>query len=183
MKFTTSSIFMAGLAATTAAAAPLAARDATPFFLVVQSDDTRVNGYCASGYHTGAGLSDTVLQQCGPAPTKDFTFQDNKVNFLGYGNGISSNMNAQGGGLASYDSWAAVVLNAGDQGSDFVYDTTVGFTQKENGFGFLACQWAHGGAWQLFALSDSNEATPVLSNCAKITLKQGCYNTDPGCNM
>jgi hypothetical protein len=181
MQFTTSSILMAGLATMTAAAA-VPRSDLTKFFLVVQSPDSRINSQCVSGFHTGAGTSDAVVQQCGPAPEKIFTFGNNKINFLSYGDDVQANMNAQCGGIETYDSWAPVELNVGDQGSDFVYDLNAGFTQKDTGFGFIACQWAHEGAWQLFALSSSTESTPILSNCAKVTLKQGCYNTDPGCN-
>ncbi|KXJ94852.1 hypothetical protein Micbo1qcDRAFT_173611 [Microdochium bolleyi] len=181
MQFTISNIIIAGLAAVATAAPTPDTAEVVPqdtFFLVVQSQDDRVNGRCASPYHTGAGLSDTTIQQCGPAPPKDFQFADSKISYLNYGNGISSNVRANDG-QASYDSWASVVINAGDEGTTFTYDPAAGFLQEGNGLGFIACTWAHAGAWQLFALS--SEDAPIQSNCAAVTVKRGCYNVDPGC--
>lgn len=181
MQLTIASIVIAGLAAVAAAVPTPETTDAAPqdtFFLVVQSEDDRVNSQCASQYHTGAGRADTTLAQCGPAPSKAFQFVDSKIAYLGYGNGIASNVNAQDG-RASYNSWASVVINAGDEGSDFTYDPALGFLQAANGLGFIACAWAHAGDWQLFSLSSAD--APILPNCAAVTVKRGCYNVDPDC--
>ncbi|KAH7024361.1 uncharacterized protein B0I36DRAFT_352603 [Microdochium trichocladiopsis] len=183
MQFTISSIVMAGLASVAMAAptpdTPTTGGDGAPgsFFLVVQSKDNHVNG-CAVSYHTGAGLSDATIADCGPAPPKDFTFVNNKINYLNYGDDIPSAVNAQNG-LSSYDNWGSVVINAGDAGSNFTYDLATGFLQQENGLGFLACGWAHNGTWQLFALSSQD--APILPNCEAVTVKRGCYNFDPNC--
>jgi len=201
MKLTIPTLLIASLASTTLATpAPLpadtlstAAAASRKFFLVVQSDDTRVNSQCVTSYHVGAGLSTNQIQQCGPAPEKSYTYTKatGKINYLGYANsdpngGSKSALRADPG--LPYNSWGDVHMDAGDPGTEFTYSKDAGgFLQKygstgaspADGLGFIACRWSHNGGWQLFALGDKN--APILGSCAKVKLLKGCYNTDQGC--
>ncbi|KAH7024393.1 uncharacterized protein B0I36DRAFT_352634 [Microdochium trichocladiopsis] len=196
MKFSITSLLLAGLASTAASApAPDGPAAATAgdtveaaaskkFFLVVQSSDARVTGLCVNPYHTGAGTSTNQIQQCGPAPPKQYNFnkQKFKLNYLGYGSGddkTKSSLRADPG--LPYSSWGDLSMDAADPGTEFTYSKDTGFLQKgaADGLGFIACRWSHAGGWQLFALGDQN--APILASCAKVKLLKGCYNTDPNC--
>lgn len=196
MKLTLPTLLVASLAST-ALAAPVDTMSTSAaskkFFLVVQSDDARVNSQCVTAYHVGAGQSTNQIQQCGPAPEKSYTYAKatGKLNYLGYGNadangGSKSALRADPG--LPYSSWGDVHMDAGDAGTEFTYSKEAGgFLQKfgstgaspADGLGFIACRWSHNGGWQLFALGDKN--APILGSCAKVKLLRGCYNTDQGC--
>lgn len=170
MKFL-SALLVAGFASTSLAAPyPSNAK----FVLKVTSDDPRVNGKCISTYHTGAGLADAVVINCGPDPlSKLFKFSsaNNKIQYLGYGSDVPSALSADPGAYL-YDSWGDVVINAGNEGTAFTYDAKKGFLQKSNGMGFIACRWSHRGAFQLFGLGDAKPQFPA--SCARVKLVKGC---------
>jgi hypothetical protein len=179
MQFLSTLLIAAGLAA--AAPAPSSAAAAKPFFLQITSANQAINSKCMGSYHTGAGTADAVAYDCGPAPSKDFVFKGTKLSYTGYGqDGTTPAALFASSGLISYDDWAKLLVNVGDQGTPFTYSARDGFLQKDSKLGFIACQWSHGGNWQVFALSRTDARLP--STCSPIKLLQGCYNTDPGCN-
>jgi hypothetical protein len=172
MQFLTT-LLLAGLA-TAAPAAP------KPFFLNVTSANPAVNAKCVSSYHTGAGLADAVIVDCGPAPSKLYTFKGTTLNYTGYGpDGTIPAALFADSGVVSYDNWGKLLINAGDAGTPFTYSAKNGFIQQGNNLGFIACQWSHNNEYQVFALGRADTALP--STCSHIKLLQGCYNTDPGC--
>ena len=174
MQFLTTILLAAGLAS----AAPAASSKS--FFLKVTSDNAAVNAKCVSTYHTGAGLSDAVIGDCGPAPAKLYTFKGTTLSYTGYGpDGDIPSALAADAGLASYDDWGKLLINAGSEGTPFTYSAKKGFLQESSGLGFIACQWSHAGSYQVFALGRAD--AKLTSNCTPIKLLKGCYNTDPGC--
>jgi hypothetical protein len=174
----------AGLTAANPVPAPVPAPGPVlpPFFLQVTSDNAALNAKCVTTYHTGAGLADAVISDCGPAPAKLYSFLGTTLSFLGYSadGSIQAALRAESGAV-SYDSWGPLLINAGDPGTAFTYEgSATGFLQQGNGLGFIACQWSHPGTYQLFALSRADAS--LTSNCSPVKLLKGCYNTDPGCN-
>ncbi|KXJ87238.1 hypothetical protein Micbo1qcDRAFT_179122 [Microdochium bolleyi] len=195
MKFPLSTLVLACIASTavaapapadeSAAAADIIIGTKSKFFLLLQSSDNRVTGKCVTALYAGAGLADAVITQCGSAPPKDYTFtsKNGTISYLGYGGPTKAAVRAKSGWPSN--SWGPVSINVNDPGSSFTYTKAGGFVQNVgdgspvNGLGFLACQWAHKGQFQLFALGD--KTAPVLANCAKVKVVKGCYNSDSGC--
>ncbi|KAH7041447.1 uncharacterized protein B0I36DRAFT_380204 [Microdochium trichocladiopsis] len=171
---TTLSLLTHALAAPTPAPDPALAvmAPSTSFNLKLASSDRRVDGKCASTYHTGAGFNDMVVGACDPAAPRSFALNptdSSKIDYLGFGATTPSQVQAYDG-LASYEVWAKVVANAGLSGTEFTYSESEGFLQKGTGLGFLACRWSHYNSWQLFALSREPDGFPL--SCARVALKK-----------
>jgi hypothetical protein len=166
----TGAIITAALAAT-AAAAPAVVAPRTSivvYSLKTKSANPAFNDKCIVGYHTGAGLDDATLTPC---TTSTELFYTNgtaieSTQFSGSPSGLQVIT-----ATSSYEDWLPVTIDAG-------YGTTnLKFTKdkqvlQENGHGFLACNWNHGGVAQLFSVI-TLAGFKLPSSCAEVKLYHG----------
>ncbi|KAJ5760012.1 hypothetical protein N7520_007168 [Penicillium odoratum] len=156
---------LALLAATTLAN-PVVSRSSKEFKLkTTGSANPDFNDLYLYSYHTGAGLSDGVLDSNASVGTK-FSL-NGTTTYADLGTTFSWGLSVAGD--TNYAAWEPVTINAGTSESgftisngNFVWSTDLGFA------GWLVCSWYHN-APQLFGLVSYYD--PVIpSSCSKVTL-------------
>ncbi|KAJ5785799.1 uncharacterized protein N7503_011011 [Penicillium pulvis] len=161
--------FLASLAllAATALASPLSPRQSTEFKLkTTGSAKPEFNDLYLYSYHTGAGLSDGVLDSNATVAPKFWL--NGTTAYADLGTDYPWGMTVAGD--TNYAAWEPVTINAGGGETGFAISNGNLVWSTDEGFaGWLVCPWYHN-APQLFGLISYYD--PVIpSSCSKVTLK------------
>ncbi|KAJ5948749.1 hypothetical protein N7454_002056 [Penicillium verhagenii] len=165
MKF--ASIALLATTVATALANPVVSRSAKEFKLKTTGSTTpEFNDLYLYSYHTGAGLSDGVLDSNATVATK-FSL-NGTVASADLGTNFPWGLTVAGD--TNYAAWEPVTINAGASETGFAISNGNFVWSSDDGFaGWLVCPWYHN-APQLFGLISYYD--PVIpSSCSKVTLK------------
>ncbi|OQE23259.1 hypothetical protein PENSTE_c009G05355 [Penicillium steckii] len=161
--------FLASLAlfAATVSAGPVARRTPKTFNLKTSgAENDAHNDLYLYSYHTGAGLSDAVLDKSSEKAAN--VSLNGTVATVDLGNDFPWAIIANG--YTNYANWDPVTINAGSGRSGFSIKDGKFVREAKDGFGgWLVCDWYHN-APQLFYLHEGAKAT-IPSSCDKVDLK------------